>query len=246
MSGDAHPGTIRLQKALADRGVASRRGAADLIRRGRVTVDGIVTREPGLRVDPGRQTVAVDGITLSQAPEPHRTILLHKPRGLICSRSDVDGRTVYGLLPDELHSLVPAGRLDRNSEGLLVMSNDGDLVARLTHPRFGHGKTYRVTVSGTVDAATLARLQEPFMVDGHRTRPARVVVLKPAEAAGRLILEFTLREGRKRQVREMCAGVGLRVHRLVRTGEAGLTLRGLAPGEWRELTREECLRVLRG
>ncbi|MBM4142705.1 MAG: hypothetical protein FJ225_03795 [Lentisphaerae bacterium] len=377
---------IRLQKYLAERGVASRRACEALMAAGRVTVNGEVVTRPGTRVDPDRDAVTVDGTPLAAAPK-RRTIMLYKPRGYICSASAKQGRTVYELLPEGLHptrnlasrqsspggprpthggprpthggprpthggprppgaggqeaapelplpapggrgppdaarpreGLVPIGRLDKDSEGLLLMSNDGELVHRLSHPRFEHAKTYRVTVSalpggragppdppeteqsrgpdsarpafagklrrgkpealpypsstpstgrarapsfarsasegkphapvsgrprptgedvdtarGVVTDEMLQRLRQPFVLDGYRTRPTDVRVIGPG-----LVLEFVLKEGRKRQIRRMCEHVGLRVERLMRVGVGPLELGNLCPGRWRELSSRE-------
>lgn len=237
------PPTIRLQKVLAERGVASRRHCALVIADGRVAVNGQVVTEPGTRVDPSSDTITLDGGPLPRVKPESRTILLNKPRGYICSTSSREGRTVYDLVPNTAERLVPVGRLDKNSEGLLLLSNDGDLVNRLTHPRFGQEKTYRVTVSGSPTEATLARLRSRMVIDDYRIQPAVVNCLRPAEKAERAILAFTLTEGRNRQIRKMCATAGLRIHRLVRVSIAGLTLAGLDTGQWRDLTRTEVRRL---
>jgi pseudouridine synthase len=205
---DAEGGTVRLQKYLAERGVASRRGAVALIIRGQVRVNDLVVRR--------------------------RTVVLYKPRGYICSRSETDGRIVYDLLDGITEHLRPIGRLDKDSEGLLLLSNDGDLIERLTHPRYGQTKTYRVSVRGPLTDATIDRLNQPFDLDGTLTRPARVrLVTRRSESDG--VLEFVLSEGRNRQIRRMCEICGLDPARLVRVEEAGVTLRGLKPGRWRDV-----------
>lgn len=227
--------SMRLQKYLAERGVASRRAVVDWIRAGRVSVNEKPALEPGLRIDPAVDRIAVDGREMPLEREARRTILLHKPRGYVCSTRSQGAPTVYDLLPEMTERLVPAGRLDKNSEGLLVLSSDGDLINRLTHPRFGHRKTYRVTVSGALDDRTLSSLRVPLDVDGYRTRPAEVRIVKAGERALRTIIEFTLSEGRNQQIRHLCERAGLRVHRLVRTSLGAWTLHGLKPGQWREV-----------
>jgi pseudouridine synthase len=246
--------TIRLQKYLAERGVASRRAAAEWIRAGRVSVNGAAAAEPGMRIDPVADRIAVDGAELPRERERRRTILLHKPRGYVCSARGQGARTVYDLLPAMTERLVPAGRLDKDSEGLLVLSNDGELINRLTHPRFGHTKTYRVTVSGEISDRVLAGLRAPLEIDGYTTRPAEVRVVDrsgdaappdtPAPFGGEAsplwggrpsTLIFTLAEGRNQQIRRLCDRAGLRVHRLVRTAFGPWTVRGLKPGQWREV-----------
>jgi 23S rRNA pseudouridine2605 synthase len=230
---------MRLQKFLAACGIASRRAAEGMIADGRVVVNGTTVLRQGTLVATDRDVVLVDGAAVRMHDGKRRAIVLHKPRGYVCSAAPGEGRTIYELLRDVPTQLAYAGRLDRNSEGLVVLSNDGDLVLRLTHPRFGHEKTYRVTVSGRVDDAALARLNAPMLMEGYRTRPARVSVLKAGDKAGRTILEIVLCEGRHHQVREMCRQCGLEVHRLVRTAIGGVSLRGLCPGAWRDLSEEE-------
>jgi 23S rRNA pseudouridine2605 synthase len=229
--------TVRLQKYLADRGVASRREAARLIREGHVTVDRRLATEPGLRVDPQRSTVHFDGRLLAIRRAPPRTVMLHKPRGCVCSRNGQGRPTVFEHLCDIPETLRPVGRLDADSEGLLLLSNDGALIQALTHPRHGSAKTYRVEVVGTVDEGILAKLRAPMTLDGYRIRPVSVQRLdrsRTADPVARLI--FTLREGRNRQIRKMCEQVGLRVRRLVRVEQAGLRLGRLPAGQWRDLT----------
>jgi 23S rRNA pseudouridine2605 synthase len=231
--------TIRLQKYLSERGVASRRAAAEWIRAGRIAVNGRVTTEPGLRVTPGSDAISLDGRPLAADRPVCRTIMLNKPRGYVCSRSTREGKSVLELLPDVTEHLVPVGRLDRDSEGLLLLSNDGDLTLRVTHPRFGHVKSYRATVSGPVGEKTLAFLRSPMRLEDGPIRPAEVRALRPGSQAGRQVLEFVLREGRNRQIRRMCEKAGLEVHRLVRVQVGPLELGGLRPGQWRDLTSVE-------
>jgi len=231
--------TIRLQKYIAERGIASRRHSAQIVQDGRVQVNGRVETEPGVRIDPTADTVLLDGKPLSPATSPHITIMIHKPRGAICSRSSVQGKTVYALLPPGLHCLVPIGRLDKDSEGLLLLSNDGDTVNLLTHPSHGHSKTYQVTVSGGFGPPALEVLQSRLVIDGYRIQPVSVRWLRKTDDGRRDILEFTMKEGRNRQIRKMCDLAGLRVHRLMRTAVRKLSLDRLKPGQWRELTPTE-------
>jgi len=231
--------TVRLQKFLSERGVASRRHVVMIIMGGRVRVNNKVVREPGARIHPIKDKVIVNGKLLPSAKPEHRTILLNKPRGYICSASDHDGQTVYDLLPKTGERLVPVGRLDKNSEGLLLLSNDGDLVHKLTHPRFEQAKTYNATVSGNVNKEALDLLRSSMLIEGYRIRPAKVRVLRPSDKSGRWILEFILKEGRKRQIRMMCEQAGLKIHRLTRVKINGLSLAGLQTGKWRDLTPEE-------
>lgn len=235
--------TMRLQKYLAERGVASRRAAAQLIAQGRVRLNGRTVKAPGIRLTPGKDHVHVDDAPLSHSLAPRRTVMLYKPRGVVCTRSQREGRTVYDLLGSVRERLVPVGRLDKNSEGLLLLSNDGDLVSRLTHPRYEHEKEYRVTVSGHVGAAELDVMRSPLLIEGRPIQPADVQVLKKGHKPDRTVLRVVLREGRKRQIRQMCEQANLKVHRLARVRVGNLRLAGLKPGEWKELRPAE-LRAL--
>lgn len=237
---------VRLQKYLADRGIASRRACETLIVDGRVTVNGNVVTELGTKVLPSGARVLVDGSLVTKAEEHRRTVLLYKPRGYICSASSKQGKTVFDLLGSIQERLVPAGRLDKKSEGLLIMSNDGDLVDLLTHPRYGHEKTYEVTVRGCVSREVIYTLRRSFTLDGYRTRPARVRRLPQLAPRNTTILEFVLKEGRNRQIRRMCAEVGLRVARLARARIGPLTTEGLQLGEWRDLSAPEVAALSRG
>ena len=237
----------RLQVALAERGVASRRGAADIIATGRVRVNGEIVREPGARVDPVRDRIEIDGISLPSGREPTRTILLYKPAGLVCSADSSQGATVCDLVAGLPERLVPVGRLDKESEGLLLLSNDGRLIEFLTHPRHGHIKRYEVEVTGFLDERALDSLREPIEIDGRDTRPARVELLRRSRAkngAPFSLLSFEIGEGRNRQIRRLCERAGLRVRHLVRVSLGGLSLGRLRPGEWRDLRQDEIDRLL--
>lgn len=233
----ADEGAPRLQNVLAQRGLASRRRAADIIRSGRVAVNGELVTEPGRRVEVPADRVTVDGRELHADRPALRTIMMNKPVGEICSADSRQGRTVCERVAHLPERLVPVGRLDRDSEGLLLLSNDGDLIAAVTHPRHRHRKRYEVDVSGPLDEAVLRRLAAPFDLDGYRTRPAEVSVLLRGRDRHRLAI--TLSEGRNRQIRRMCGAVGLGVIRLMRVAIDGLQLGRLSPGEWRELTDDE-------
>lgn len=231
----------RLQNLLAQRGVASRRGAARLITAGRVRVDDRPVTTPGARIDPNRARILCDGQPLPPPPETRRTIALHKPPGIICSTDNRQGRTIMALGPFTADRLVPAGRLDKDSEGLVILSNDGGLILRLTHPRYGHRKTYRVWVTGALTRETLRTLRRPIEIDGTHTRPAEVRLLRRAPQGAEL--QFRLSEGRHRQIRRLCERAGLRVDRLVRTAIGNLSLTPLLPGAWRVLTEAECTQL---
>jgi 23S rRNA pseudouridine2605 synthase len=238
----------RLQNILARAGVSSRRGAAEIIESGRVTVDGVVIREPGARFDPVSVIVAIDGDKISAA-EPKRTIMLYKPVGVLSSMSDpFGGKTVADLIRNSVSErLVPIGRLDKDSEGLLLMSNDGDLTNRLTHPSFGHTKTYIVKAAGRWSDEKLAILRGSVkMPDGYMTRPVPVRVV--GETFNNVTtLEFVLKEGRKRQIRYMCSAAHLVVLSLKRVAVGSLALPiDLNPGEFRDLTKVEIAEALEG
>ena len=233
----------RLQNILAHAGVASRRGAAALIESGVVTVDGIVVKEPGARFEDG-VAIKVNGKAISAAEKP-RTIVLYKPVGVLSTMSDPFGGKTVAELVRTPERLVPIGRLDKDSEGLLLMSNDGTLVNELTHPRFNHTKTYLVKVAGRWSAEKLKTLRSPLTLDdGYTIRPVPVEVVEEWENNTRL-LKFVLSEGRKRQIRKMCSAAHLVVLTLKRVKVGNFELpRELQPGEWRDLTDAE-LKLLR-
>lgn len=238
----------RLQNILSAAGVASRRGSAAIIVQGRVAVDGVVCREPGARFDPDRAEITVDGEKLG-GREKTRTIMLYKPAGVLSTMSDpFGGRTIKALLDEAgiKERLVPVGRLDKESEGLLLMSNDGDLALRLTHPRYEHEKRYVVCVAGRWNAEKLAVLRGSVrMDDGYMTRPAKVAVLD-VRRDNKTMLEFTLREGRKRQIRQMCSAAHLVVLSLKRVSVGALGLPpDMKPGDWRDLDKEDLERLAR-
>jgi 23S rRNA pseudouridine2605 synthase len=221
------PGGERLQRFLARAGVASRRKAEDLIEAGRVRIDGEVA-VLGAKVGPG-QRVLLDGVAVRPVAE-HRTFALHKPPGVLSTAADERGRpTVLGLLPP-VPGLHPVGRLDLDSEGLLLLTTDGDLTLRLTHPRFGHAKTYRAwCAGGDVPAEACRALRAGVQLDDG---PARALQARPAPGGAVVVLG----DGRKRQLRRMLDAVGAPVVRLLRTHVGGLALGDLAPGDYRELT----------
>lgn len=229
---------VRLQKLLAEAGVASRRGAERLIQAGRVRVNGQPVSELGARADPARDRISVDGRELTGG-EPKRYVLLHKPPGYLTTRDDPRGRPrVFDLLPDLGVRLHPVGRLDFDAEGLLLLTNDGALTYRLTHPRHGVRRIYEVLVEGRVDPPILAALRRGVVLEDG---PARVEAARRlrGDASGRTWLALTLAEGRYHEVKRLCHAVGLRVRRLVRVAFGPLTLGRLAAGRWRELTATE-------
>ena len=241
---------IRLQKILSQAGVASRRAAEKLIEEGRVSVNGRTVREMGVKADPAADDIRVDGRRL-RAPERHRYILLNKPAGVVTTRSDPQRRqTVVDLLHGVREYVYPVGRLDYDSEGLLILTNDGDLAARLTHPRHEVERTYEVSVSGTPDNGAIEQLRRGIPLDGRRTMPAEVKVLSrgaakaaPHDKRVNGLVLITIREGRNRQVRRMCEAVGHPVRKLRRVRIGPITDRRLRPGEWRDLSPQEVRRL---
>ncbi len=230
--------SVRLQLAISRAGVASRRHAEEMIRDGLVRVNGKIITEMGTRVNPAVDVVEVEGRPLPAAPRRHWTVMLNKPVGYLSAASDRrGGRVVTELVADIPARLVPAGRLDCDSCGLLILSDDGDLVARITHPRYGHRKVYIVEVSGQCGEEVVARLREPMDIDGYRIHPVGVRFLR--REGRHSILRFVLHEGRNRQIRKMCAQVGLNVVSLMRIALDNLQLGDLEPGKWRELTPQE-------
>lgn len=229
----------RLQNILSHAGVASRRHAAEIIAAGRVTVDGIVVTEAGARFDGAKVKIRVDGRPVAAA-EAKRTVMLYKPVGVLSTMSDPFGGETVASLVQTPERLVPVGRLDRDSEGLLLLSNDGELTLRLTHPRYEHEKTYIVRAAGRWSAEKLGILRGRVrMPDGYEIRPCPVRVIEEG-FDNVTTLEFKLHEGRKRQIRYMCSAAHLVVLSLKRVAVGALHLdETLAPGEWRDLTAAE-------
>lgn len=231
---------IRLQKHLSECGVASRRKAEELISLGKVKVNGHIA-SLGDKVDPVRDKVTVRGKNVSAVNEKVY-IMLHKPRGFVTTMSDEEGRKcVSDLVKDVGTRVFPVGRLDRNSEGLLIMTNDGELANRLTHPSSHVNKTYRVTVDGSVTDEQLSRLCTGMEIDGRKTLPCDVFIGE--KKTDRTVLIFIIHEGRNRQIRKMCEAVGLAVLRLKRTEIAGVKLGMLPQGKWRNLNEKELRRL---
>jgi 23S rRNA pseudouridine2605 synthase len=227
---------IRLQKILAQAGYGSRRKCEELIAAGRVSVNG-KTAELGMKADPDRDQISVDQSPLS-GPEPKRYVLLHKPRGVISTVSAPDRRPTVRSLVDLPGRLYPVGRLDVDSEGLILLTNDGRITNRLTHPRYEHEKEYRVLVAPLPKEGQLRAWEKGvFLEDGSLTGPAKVWI--EHKEAGEAWLGVILKEGKKRQIRRMAESTGLEVRRLIRVRMANLTLGELLPGEWRPLTEAE-------
>ncbi len=245
-SPQAAPSGIRLQKIIATAGIASRRAAEGLIRDGRVMVNGKLVTELGTRADPEVDEIKVDGRRVGRAGR-RRYLLLNKPRGVITTRDDPQRRrTVMDLITGVRESVYPVGRLDYDSEGLLLLTNDGDLAARLTHPRHGVERVYQARVRGVPSAAALKRLAHGVNVDGRRTAPAtaRLLGAGRGQRGDQALVQISIREGRNRQVRHMCEAVGHPVVRLRRVRIGPIRDQALRPGQFRDLTAAE-LRALR-
>ncbi|MES1185193.1 MAG: pseudouridine synthase [Myxococcales bacterium] len=232
----------RLQKVLAQAGIASRRAAEEIILAGRVRVDGKIVRELGTQVDPRTSRVEVDGNKI--VAEKLIYIVLHKPRGVVCTLSDPEGRpTILELLKDAGARVVPVGRLDFHTSGALLCTNDGEFAQALAHPKKGVPKIYVAKVQGVVDDRALERFSERIVIDGRPTQPAQVKVLRLE--GDKTWLEITLREGRNRQVRRLGEATGFPVMRLARISHAGVTSEDLRPGQWRPLTVDELVNLKR-
>jgi 23S rRNA pseudouridine2605 synthase len=233
----------RLQKLLSMAGIASRRLSEDLIREGRVSVNGVVITELGTKADLERDDVRVDGRRV-HAQRRLRYILLNKPRGYVTTRRDPQGRpTVMDLLKGVREYVYPVGRLDYDSEGLLLLTNDGELAARLTHPRHEVERVYEARVRGLPDRHALDRLARGVVVDDRRTAPARLELMEARE--DQAIIRIALHEGRQRQVRNMFETVGHPVIRLRRIRIGPIADERLTTGYWRELTPGEVARLRR-
>jgi len=227
---------VRLQRALARAGFGSRRACETLIAEGRVTIDGSIATL-GDRVEAATSTVLVDGLPVSLDPDV-RYYALHKPAGVVTTMNDPQGRPdIRAFLPADGPRVFPVGRLDRDSEGLLLLTNDGDLADRLMHPRFRVEKEYLAEVEGEPTAKRMARVRAGVELEDGHARPVRARIV--ASARGRGAVRLVMAEGRKREVRRLLGAVGLPVTRLVRLRVGPISLGGLAPGELRPLGREE-------
>lgn len=235
-------GLVRLQKYMADLGIASRRKSEQMIADGMVKVNGR-TAAIGDKVNPKRDKVTVRGRKIAAGAKAKRYyIMLNKPRGYVTTMSDEMGRKcVAELVKDIPARIYPVGRLDRDSEGLLLMTNDGEFANRVTHPSKHVYKVYRVTVRPAINEEQLVEMSSGMVIDGKKTAPAEVRVVQREE--GRCVLEIILREGRNRQIRKMCEQLGLEVPRLKRIAVGQVKLGGLKSGAWRELTKDEVHRL---
>ncbi|MBN1135219.1 MAG: rRNA pseudouridine synthase [Anaerolineae bacterium] len=226
----------RLQKILARAGVASRRKAEEMIQQGRVMINGQIVTQLGVKVDPAHDDIRVDGARLKIAPS-HVYLLLNKPAGVLSVMEDERGRRSLGDLVPLPVRLYPVGRLDVNSEGLILLTDDGELANRLTHPRYKHEKEYRVLVSGHPADKTLEAWRRGVILEGRRTAPAGVTAIRTDKDA--TMLRIVMHEGRKRQIREVASLLGHPVRELVRVRMGPLQLGTLGSGQWRYLTDQE-------
>jgi pseudouridine synthase len=236
----------RLHKVLAEAGVGSRRACEELVESGAVAVNGHIIEKLPAWVDPVRDTITVDGRRIKR-PEPHVYVMLFKPRGIVCTNDDPDGRKRAIDLVDHPAGtrLYPVGRLDADSSGLLLLTNDGEMANRLTHPRYGVHKVYELTVDGGLDDEAVRKLERGIFLTGRRrgrdrgrrTTRSRLTLLRSGRDRSRLLME--LREGRNRQIRRMMLRVGHKVRKLRRIQMGPLKLKGLRPGQWRELLPNE-------
>lgn len=240
----ANNNEVRLQKFMAEQGVASRRKSEDLIRAGKVKVNGHIA-EIGMKINPKKDLVTVGKQKLTNVKNRKMVyIMLNKPRGYVTTVSDELGRkTVMDLLPDFGCRIYPVGRLDKDSEGLLLLTNDGSFTNCMTHPSHDYAKVYRVTVRPAVDDEILFNLRNGIEIDGRKTAPCEVTVL--TEEENRVVLEFILHEGRNRQIRKMCESQGLEVARLKRISIGPIKLGMLKQGDYKELSEQDVKKLLR-
>lgn len=231
----------RLQKYLSECSVASRRKSEELIREGKVKINGKIA-EIGDKVIPGKDIVTVNGKKVSVVKDKYY-IMLNKPRGYVTTMSDELGRKCVAELVSDVGAVVyPVGRLDRDSEGLLLMTNDGEFANSVMHPRKHISKTYRVTVRSNINDSQVERLENGILLDGKMTLPSEVHILE--KSAERSVFEITIYEGRNRQIRKMCEDVSLEVIRLKRNSVGPVKLGMLQPGKWRELTDDEVRKLV--
>lgn len=234
-------GKVRLQKFLAESGVASRRKSEELIEQGKVKVNGNIAHI-GDKINPKKDTVTVNGKKIVKQ-KSHTYIMLHKPRGFITTMSDeMERKCVAELIKDVPGRVYPVGRLDRDSEGMLLFTNDGEFANAMTHPTRHVPKTYRVTVRPSINEEQVTKLTTGIMIDDRMTSPCEVRIVTREE--GRVVLEIILHEGRNRQIRKMCEEVGLEVARLKRTAIGSIKLGMLKQGDYRELTEDEVRKLM--
>jgi 23S rRNA pseudouridine2605 synthase len=238
------PRHVRLNKYLADHGIASRRRCDELIAKGKVSVDGDIVTELGTKIDPARQAVEVDGVVLKPEATEHRYYLLHKPKGVVCTndRREARMRAIDLVTDRDKGRIYTVGRLDEESTGLILLTNDGDFGNRIAHPRYGVTKTYLVKLRGRVEGEAIEKVKHGVRLSEGKTAPAFVKVLKRTLEWS--LLTITLNEGKNREVRRVFAAVGFNVLQLRRTHIGTLSDRSLREGEWRPLMRSEVQELL--
>ncbi|MBM6828153.1 rRNA pseudouridine synthase [Anaerotignum lactatifermentans] len=230
----------RLQKFLAEAGVASRRKAEELIAAGRVKVNGVVIREQGVKIDPKKDKVEFDGKALSQKAEKKVYLMLHKPEGYVTTSKEQFGRpAVLDLIHGVPERIFPVGRLDYDTSGLLLLTNDGDLTYRLTHPKHDVDKTYIAKLFGVPDDGELQKFRRGVTIDGRKTSPAKIQIISREKDLRFCTVEIQIHEGRNRQVRKMCEAIRHPVAQLKRTATGELKLGDLPKGKYRFLTEQE-------
>ena len=233
---------VRLQKFLADAGIASRRSSEEIIRAGRVSINGRAVREMGTKVDPAQDAVMVDGAVVKARRKVY--VALNKPRGYVCSRLDPEARRAVGeLLPKEWTNLYTVGRLDYNTEGLIFLTNDGDFALRLTHPRYGVRKKYQAAIQGKVEPENLSRITKGIVHEGEKLRALRARLLNSNRS--RSVVELELAEGKNREARRLFEAQGITVVALKRTQIGPIKLGEMPIGRWRMLTGPEVEALLR-
>jgi len=233
---DKDPFKLRLQVYLSRNGICSRRKAFDIIQEGRVILNGKICREPSTPVDPQRDHVSVDSKKIKR--KPYEYVLINKPSGYTTTKSDVHAqKTVLQLIPKKFQHLSPVGRLDKDSEGLLLLTNDGDIAFCLTHPKFNIDKNYFVRILGRLDMESKKKMERGVMIDGKKTAPAQIKGVRLLK--DKTELSITIHEGRKRQIRYMFAKLGHRVIYLKRLKQGPLVLGPLKKGAWRLLNKVE-------
>lgn len=232
---------IRIQKYLSENGIASRRKAEDMVKSGQIKVNGQIA-SIGQKVVAGKDKVSVNGKLVHLNKNPKKYIMLNKPRGYITTMHDEKGRKcVADLVKDVQDRIWPIGRLDKESEGLLIMTNDGEFANKIAHPSKHVGKVYRVTIKPSISDSQIAKMCEGMEIDGYKTEPAFVNIV--AEESDRVVVEITIFEGRNRQIRKMCEKLNLNVARLKRVSIGGIALGGLPVGKWRYLKNDEIKRL---
>ena len=234
---------LRLQKYIADCGFTSRRKAEDLIKQGKVKVNGVISSELGVKVDPTNDVVSIDGQVLDRDSIQKHYILLNKPRGVMTTLSDPEGRTtIMDYVKEISERIYPVGRLDYLSEGLLLLTNDGEMANMIMHPSYNITKVYEVKVFGAVNDVILKKLRNGIVFQGHKLKPLSVRIIK--QLPNKTWLEFRLGEGRNREIRNICEGCGLTVDKLRRVAIESLSIEDVGPGKYMFLTKKELLKAL--